>query len=106
MNKQNECIIIAISGASASGKSLLAQTVFNELKEELSIDNVGIIAEDSYYKDQTHLSMEERLKTNYDHPNSLDHDLLLQHIKDLKMGKSIQIPQYDYVEHTRKRISI
>ncbi len=102
MKKENKCIIVAISGASASGKSLLAHTVFEELKEELNITNIGIIAEDSYYKDQTHLSMKERVKTNYDHPNSMDHSLLLEHIKELKQGNAIQVPEYDYVEHTRK----
>ncbi len=104
MNTQlKSCVIIAISGASASGKSLLAQTVYRELKEELNIKDIDIISEDSYYKDQSHLSMSERIKTNYDHPSSMDHSLLLQHLKDLKSGKSIDVPQYDYVKHTRKK---
>ncbi len=106
MNKNDKCIIVAISGASASGKSLLAHTIYRELKEEFKVANMGIIAEDSYYKDQTHLSMEDRIKTNYDHPNSMDHDLLLEHIKKLKAGESIDMPQYDYVEHTRKKDTI
>ncbi len=101
--KDKKCIIIAISGASASGKSLLAHTVYEELKEELEVCNMAIIAEDFYYKDQSHLSMEQRNETNYDHPNSIDHDLLLEHIKALKEGKAIDMPQYDYTEHTRKK---
>ncbi len=101
--KTNSCVIIAIAGASASGKSLLAQTVYKELREELNIEDVDIISEDSYYKDQSHLSMSQRIKTNYDHPKSMDHSLLLEHLKDLKKGKTVNVPQYDYVEHTRKQ---
>lgn len=95
------CIIIAITGASASGKSLIASTIHKELCNELGCEEIGIIAEDSYYKDQSHLSFEERIKTNYDHPNSMDRDLLIQHLRDLKMGKAVDIPVYSYVEHTR-----
>ncbi|MCW9699285.1 MULTISPECIES: uridine kinase [unclassified Avibacterium] len=96
-----DCIIIAIAGASASGKSLIASTIHKELRDELSCEDIGIISEDSYYKDQTHLAFEERIKTNYDHPNSMDRDLLLQHLRALKAGKAVDIPVYSYVEHTR-----
>lgn len=95
------CIIIAIAGASASGKSLIASTIHKELCDELKCEDIGIISEDSYYKDQTHLSFEERIKTNYDHPNSMDRELLLQHLQALKSGKPVDIPVYSYVEHTR-----
>ncbi|MCW9717104.1 uridine kinase [Avibacterium sp. 21-599] len=96
-----DCIIIAIAGASASGKSLIASTIHKELRDELSCEDIGIISEDSYYKDQSHLAFEERIKTNYDHPNSMDRDLLLQHLRALKAGKAVDIPVYSYVEHTR-----
>ncbi|MFZ7172731.1 uridine kinase [Avibacterium volantium] len=96
-----DCIIIAIAGASASGKSLIASTIHKELRDELSCEDIGIISEDSYYKDQTHLAFEERIKTNYDHPNSMDRDLLLQHLRALKAGQAVDIPVYSYVEHTR-----
>ncbi|WP_427834555.1 uridine kinase [Actinobacillus pleuropneumoniae] len=96
------CIVIAIAGASASGKSLIASTIYKELKEELNSDDIGIISEDTYYKDQTHLTMEERVKTNYDHPNSMDHHLLVEHLRQLKQGEAIEIPEYDYSEHNRK----
>lgn len=96
------CIVIAIAGASASGKSLIASTIYKELKEELSSDDIGIISEDAYYKDQTHLTMEERVKTNYDHPNSIDHHLLVEHLRQLKQGEAIEIPEYDYSQHNRK----
>lgn len=97
------CIIIVIAGASASGKSLIASTIHEELRNELSCEDIGIISEDSYYKDQTHLDFQERIKTNYDHPNSMDRDLLLQHLRALKEGKSVDIPVYSYVEHTRTK---
>lgn len=95
------CLIIGIAGASASGKSLFASTILKELQDEIGADDIGIIGEDNYYKDQSHLTMEERVKTNYDHPNSMDRDLLNQHLLDLKAGKAVDIPVYSYVEHTR-----
>ena len=97
----SSCIIIAITGASASGKSSIASTVHKELCNDLGCEEIGIIAEDSYYKDQSHLEMNDRVKTNYDHPNSMDRDLLIQHLKDLKNGKAVDIPVYSYVDHTR-----
>ncbi len=100
-NQTSSCIIIAIAGASASGKSSIASTVHKELCNELGCEEIGIIAEDSYYKDQSHLEMSERVKTNYDHPNSMDRDLLIQHLKSLKAGKAVEIPVYSYVDHTR-----
>lgn len=96
------CIVIAIAGASASGKSLIASTIYKELKEELGQDDIGIISEDAYYRDQSHLAMEERVKTNYDHPNSMDHALLVSHLQSLKQGLAVEIPEYDYTEHNRK----
>ncbi len=95
------CIIIAIAGASASGKSLIASTVHRELREELGSEEIGIISEDSYYKDQSHLDFETRTQTNYDHPNSMDRDLLISHLQALKNGQAVDIPVYSYVEHTR-----
>ena len=73
---KNQTIIIGISGASASGKSLLAHTIVNEL----GTDQVAVISEDSYYKDLTHLSAAERNEVNFDHPDALDHELLRAHL--------------------------
>lgn len=92
-------ILVGIAGASASGKSLLAETLVKEFPRE----HLCVISEDSYYRDQTHLSMSERVKTNYDHPESMDHDLLLKHLQMLKDGQSIEVPVYDYSEHNRTR---
>ncbi|ENU1225832.1 MULTISPECIES: uridine kinase [Providencia] len=102
----HHCTIVGISGASASGKSLIASTLYRELREQVGDHNIGVIPEDCYYKDQTDIPMEERLKVNYDHPNSMDHSLLYEHLKSLKSGKAVEIPQYDYVAHTRKQKTI
>lgn len=82
-------------------KSLIVSTIYKELCEELGYKEIGIISEDSYYKDQSHLALEERVKTNYDHPNSMDRDLLIEHLQKLKSGEAVDIPVYSYVEHTR-----
>ncbi len=94
---QNNIIIIGIAGPSASGKSLLANTIVNELGS----DQVVVISEDAYYKDNAHLSFNEREKINYDHPDAFDHPLLCQHLRDLQAGKSIEIPIYSYSKHIR-----
>ena len=90
-------IIIGIAGASGSGKSLLASTIINELGS----DKIAIITEDSYYKDQSHLPFDERVKTNYDHPDAFDHELLFEHINKLQSKQPIDVPVYDYTNHTR-----
>ncbi len=98
----HRCTIVGISGASASGKSLIAKTIYNELRHKVGDNNIGIIDEDCYYKSQDEMTMEEKSKVNYDHPNSMDHDLLFHHLQLLKIGKGIHLPQYDYTNHTRK----
>ncbi len=106
MNTNSQCVIIGIAGASASGKSLISRTIFEELRDDLDTEEIGVINEDSYYKDQSHLTMDERIKTNYDHPNALDHTLLCEHLKQLKAGFEVQIPTYSYVEHTRMKETV
>ena len=91
-------LIIAIAGGTASGKS----TVVKEIVESLKSVDISVICHDDYYKDQSHLTMEQRLQTNYDHPNSLDNDLLVSHLKSLMNGDIINKPQYDFVCHNRK----
>lgn len=92
-----ETMIIGISGASASGKSCLASNIVSELGSE----QVVIISEDAYYKDNSHLTFDERCKINFDHPDALDHDLLIQHLQSLQNGESVNIPKYDFTKHTR-----
>ena len=71
MSDNNQCVIVGIAGASASGKSLIASTIYNELREKVGDHQIGVITEDCYYNDQSQLSMEERVTTNYDHPSAL-----------------------------------
>ncbi|MDZ7902343.1 MAG: hypothetical protein U5L01_07295 [Rheinheimera sp.] len=68
--------IIAIAGASASGKSLFASTVYQELVAEFGGERISVLAEDAYYRNQDHLSMDQRVLTNYDHPAAFEHELL------------------------------
>lgn len=92
--------IIAITGASGSGKTHLTNALFESLKSR--DPNLAIIREDSYYRDQSHLPMEQREKVNYDHPASLEHELLVEHLRQLRAGHDIQLPEYDYTVHNRK----
>lgn len=98
LSKKN-AIIIGISGASASGKSLLANTIVSELGSE----QVVVVSEDSYYKEHLNLPFEERAKINYDHPDSIDHELLYQHLLLLQQGKSIDVPIYNHSLHVREK---
>lgn len=93
----SEVIIIGISGPSASGKSLLATT----LMKELGSQHVQVISEDSYYKDRGDIPFEERVNINYDHPESLEHSLLIDHLKQMQRGENIEVPIYDYSQHCR-----
>lgn len=93
--------IIAIAGASASGKSLFASTVYQELVAELGGKGIAILAEDAYYRDQSHLSLAQRQLTNYDHPSAFEHELLVEHLEALREGEAVSMPQYSYQLHTR-----
>lgn len=98
--------VIAIAGASASGKSLFASTVYQELVAELGTDGIAILVEDAYYRDQSHMTMEQRVLTNYDQPAAFEHDLLMQHLRQLKAGEAVDMPQYSHTTHTRLEKSI
>lgn len=90
--------IIGIAGGSASGKS----TISKRLKEKYENENsVTIIRQDDYYKDQSHLTMDQRVLTNYDHPFAFDNDLFIQNLNQLINGETIEKPTYDFVHHTR-----
>jgi len=93
--------IIAIAGASASGKTFFAQTVYRELREEISDERLAVIEEDSYYHDQSQVPFKLREKVNYDHPSAFDHELLIQHLQTLRAGGTIEVPVYDFEQHNR-----
>lgn len=95
-------ILIGITGGTGSGKS----TIANEVYESFQNDCIAIIEQDSYYKDQSNLSFDERIKTNYDHPNAFDTQLLVKHLKELLEGNDIYKPIYDFKEHNRKEETI
>lgn len=99
--KINSPTIIAITGASASGKSLFAQTLYDELLPELGDGGISIIKEDAYYKNQSHLEVNDRIKTNYDHPDAFEHSLLSAQLNSLMSGESVNCPVYCYKTHTR-----
>lgn len=90
-------IIIGVTGGSASGKTSIAEEIFNSFPNE----NVAMIQQDSYYKDQANLTMDERISVNYDHPLSFDTDLMVAHLHELLEGRPIQVPIYDYTAYTR-----
>lgn len=91
-----ESIIIGIAGGSGSGKS----TFTNRVKKYFG-DDVTVIYHDNYYRRQDGIPFEKRVKVNYDHPDSLETDLLVEHLKKLKAGESIECPIYDYNQHNR-----
>lgn len=95
-------ILIGITGGTGSGKSTIAKEIYQKFNE----DCIAMIEQDSYYKDQSHLSMEERIKTNYDHPNAFDTQLLVEHLKMLLNGCAIEKPIYDFEVHNRKEDTI
>lgn len=90
-------LIIGIAGGTGCGKT----TVVEQIIAQLPKDEVCVISQDSYYKDTSNLSYQERVKINFDHPNSIDFDLLLQHLKSLREGDSFEQPVYSFVEHNR-----
>lgn len=90
-------LIIGIAGGTGSGKT----TVVEQIVEELPKDEVCVISQDSYYKDTSDLSYDERVKINFDHPQAIDFKLLVKHLKTLRKGKSIEQPVYSFEEHNR-----
>ncbi len=95
-------IVIGIAGGTCSGKSSIASILIDEFRYTKSI---SIIKEDDYYKDQSHLPMEERAKTNYDHPLAFDFDLMYEHLQKLIAGETIEKPTYDYTVHNRSDVT-
>ncbi|MBA4707479.1 uridine kinase [Aquitalea aquatica] len=89
--------IIGVAGGSGSGKT----TVTAKVLETIGPDMAAVIVQDYYYRDQAHLTFEQRLATNYDHPHAFDWPLLIEHIEELLAGRPIEMPVYDFTHHTR-----
>ncbi len=90
-------LIIGVAGGTGSGKT----TVARKLRESFPANVVQLIPQDSYYRDQSHIDYEERLKTNYDHPLAFDNDLLIDHLDALMRNESVEQPVYSFITHTR-----
>ena len=95
-------LIIGIAGGSGSGKS----TVVNQIIRHLPKDAVSVIPQDAYYRDNGHLSAEERARINFDHPSSIEFNLLIKHLDMLKTGSSVEMPVYSYVTCARSKETI
>lgn len=96
-----EPIIIGIAGGSGSGKTTLAENLKKEFKND-----IVMLSHDFYYKQHNELSFEERQNLNYDHPNAFDTDILIEHLKLLKQGKTIEHPVYSFVKHNRENETV
>lgn len=100
--KLNKPVLIGIAGGSCSGKTSIANILYEEFSKT---NSMTIIREDDYYKDQSDLTMEERNKTNYDHPLAFDFDLMTNHIVSLLNKETIEKPTYDYTIHNRSTVT-
>lgn len=90
-------VVIGIAGGSCSGKTSVTRAIYDVFRDH----SVVVIEQDYYYKDQSHMTFEQRLETNYDHPLAFDNDLLIEHINLLLEYQPVEKPVYDYVQHTR-----
>lgn len=92
-----EPMLVGIAGGSGSGKTTLSRSIVNALGAE----NVTYICHDFYYRDLSHLAVEERAKTNFDHPDSLETSLMIEQLAELRRGGTVELPSYDFSVHTR-----
>lgn len=95
-------LIVGIAGGTGSGKT----TVVRKILEQFSNSEVAVLSQDSYYRDNSHLPLAERLEINFDHPQAIEFELLIKHLKELKAGNSIQEPIYSYLTCTRSTETI
>ena len=96
-NNNNKPFVIGVAGGSGSGKSTVTRQVLASIGPEMA----AVLIQDDYYCDQTHLSPEERRKTNYDHPDAFDWPLMVQHVQALRRGEAIEMPTYDFTQDNR-----
>jgi uridine kinase len=100
--KKDETMVVGIAGGTGSGKTTLAGV----LLESVGRDQIAYLPHDAYYRDQKELSLEERAKVNYDHPDSLETELMIEHINQLKEGQAVEMPVYDFTTHSRKKETV
>jgi uridine kinase len=94
-------LVVGVAGGSGSGKT----TVVRRIVESLGDDHVTVLEHDRYYRDRNDLRLEERAALNYDHPDSLETDLLVQHLQQLRAGRAVQVPVYDFARYLRQPLS-
>jgi uridine kinase len=92
-------VVIGVAGGSGSGKT----TVVSRIVESMGNDHVIVLEHDRYYYDHPELRLEERAALNYDHPDSLETDLLVRHVAELRSGKPVELPAYDFARHARRQ---
>jgi uridine kinase len=97
MPKRDIPLVIGIAGGTGSGKTTVAHTIMRRV----GADHIAFLPHDAYYRDLGGLPLEERIKLNFDHPDSLETEMMIQHLVDLKAWKSINLPVYDFASHTR-----
>jgi len=95
-------LIVGVAGGSGSGKTTVVKRIIEALNEE----NILLLQHDFYYRDLSHLKLQERQKLNFDHPSSLETELLIRHLEALIKGYPVELPQYDFAKHTRKKETI
>jgi uridine kinase len=93
-----ERIIVGVAGGTGSGKTTVSQAILDRVGR----DRIAYLQHDSYYRDRSHVPLEERAKANFDHPDALESELLAQHLASLKAGQAVEIPVYDFTTHTRE----
>jgi len=101
-NKNHETMVVGIAGGTGSGKTTLSYLILDRIGR----DKIAYLPHDAYYRDQKELPFEERLKVNYDHPDSLETELLIEHLNQLMQGRGVEMPVYDFTIHNRKQETI
>ena len=94
-------LVIGVAGGSGSGKT----TVVRRIIESIGDDQVTVLEQDRYYRDRNDLRLEERAALNYDHPDSLETDLLVRHVHELRAGRGVEVPAYDFARHARQPVT-
>jgi uridine kinase len=98
-NKEQATLVVGISGGTGSGKTTLSESILDKIGR----DKIAFLPHDAYYREVSDLPLEERAKINYDHPDSLETELLIKHIEQLKAGQTIEMPLYDFTIHNRMK---